>query len=60
MDAKLRESLPSRLRVGSGVGLLSAPSLNTPTPSPSRKREGDEGELTPLPKRTIFALCLTK
>ena len=41
MDAKLRESLPSRLREGSGVGLLSAPSLNTPTPSPSRKREGD-------------------
>jgi len=36
---EMRFDLPSGLREGSGVG-LSAPS-HLPTPSPSRKREGD-------------------
>lgn len=36
------EHLPSRLREGAGEGLSKiAPSLNMPSPNPSRKREGD-------------------
>src|SRR3546814_18223029 len=41
MVAVRRISLPSRLREGSGEGLFPTPFGDMPSPSPSRKREGD-------------------
>lgn len=40
MPQAIDKILPSRLREGSGEGFLPAPLLNTPSPGPSRRREG--------------------